>query len=560
MSYQIKISIACLSLIICSCGVINFKYKTPETSSKYPIFTVKDSLKGYNSIFRSCYDVTHYDIDLAFDLEQKSIKGSVTTTLKLLQKSKTIQLDLDSQFKVDSIICNHKQLSFTRKFTAIYVDLDSDLVNQSVTVYYQGVPKVAKNAPWEGGFVWKKDKNNNPFVSVACEDDGSKTWLPIKMYLGDEPDSVTMHYTVPSNLTAISNGNLVSVKENLASKTFTWKTSYMINPYNITFYIGDYKLIETPYSCIDGEIMSLKYYVLSYNIEKAKLHFKQTEGILKTYEELFGKYPWPKDGYKLVESPFAGMEHQTAIAYGNGYKNERNENYDYIILHETAHEWWGNAVSVADFSDLWIHEGIATYAEALYIEKTKGHQAYIDYTYWSSIQVLNKKPVVGPRDVYYSNYKDGDIYNKGAVMLHTLRNHLNNDTAFFSILKTFFKMYCYKTVSTQDFILLANKISGQDLNWFFNQYLFRRESPYLKWNFEYNENTGLDVIIFQFERVSDDFSLQIAVEQGKQKFMISPKKKLLFVTLPSPASIPVSINYNNSYIQDGFKKVKLIKK
>ena len=560
MGQFVKFSIAFLSLIICGCGVINFKYKTPETPSKYAVFTIKDSLKGYNSSFRSCFDVTYYDIDLVFDLKQKSIKGSVTTSFNLLQKSKSIQLDLDSQFEIDSITQNQKQLSFTRKFTAIFVNLNSESKRQSVTVFYHGVPKAAKKAPWEGGFVWKKDKNNNPFVSVACEDDGSKTWLPIKMYLGDEPDSVTMHYTVPNNLTAISNGNLVSVKENLNSKTFTWKTSYLINPYNITFYIGDYKLIETPYSCIDGEIMSLKYYVLPYNLEKAKLHFKQTEGILKTYEELFGKYPWPKDGYKLVESPFAGMEHQTAIAYGNGYKNEKNENYDYIILHETAHEWWGNAVSVADFSDLWIHEGIATYAEALYVEKTKGYKAYIDYTFWSSIQVMNKKPVVGPKDVYYSNYKDGDIYNKGAVMLHTLRNHLNNDTLFFLILKTFFKTYCYKTATTQDFISLANRISGQDLNWFFNQYLFRRESPYLKWNFDYNENTGLDVIIFQFDRVSDDFSLQIAVEQGKNKFFISPKTKLQFVTLPSPASIPVSINYNNSYVQDGFKKVKRIKK
>ena len=560
MGQLVKFSIAFLSFIICGCGVINFKYKTPETPSKYAVFTIKDTLKGYNSSFRSCFDVTYYDIDLVFDLKQKSIKGSVTTSFNLLQKSKSIQLDLDSQFEIDSITQNQKQLSFTRKFTAIFVNLNSESNRQSVTVFYHGVPKAAKKAPWEGGFVWKKDKNNNPFVSVACEDDGSKTWLPIKMYLGDEPDSVTMHYTVPNNLTAISNGNLVSVKENLNSKTFTWKTSYLINPYNITFYIGDYKLIETPYSCIDGEIMSLKYYVLPYNLEKAKLHFKQTEGILKTYEELFGKYPWPKDGYKLVESPFAGMEHQTAIAYGNGFKNDKNENYDYIILHETAHEWWGNAVSVADFSDLWIHEGIATYAEALYVEKTKGYKAYIDYTFWSSIQVMNKKPVVGPKDVYYSNYKDGDIYNKGAVMLHTLRNHLNNDTLFFLILKTFFKTYCYKTATTQNFISLANSISGQDLNWFFNQYLFRRESPYLKWNFDYNENTGLDVIIFQFDRVSDDFSLQIAVEQGKNKFFISPKTKLQFVTLPSPASIPVSINYNNSYVQDGFKKVKRIKK
>lgn len=536
---------------------LNFKYKTPKHASKLPAFTIKDSLIGHNSAYRSCYDVKHYDINIHFDLEKKTISGIVTTRFQLINDSKRIQLDLDEQFVIDSISQNGKALAYQRKHTAIFVDLVSADKDQAITVCYHGAPKKAKSPPWAGGFVWKKDKQGKPFVSVACEGDGAKTWLPVKTYLGDEPDSITTHFTVPKNLMAISNGNLISIKENGDTKTYSWQTSYLINPYNITFYIGDYKLIESPYTCIDGEPMTLRYYVLSDNYEKAKTHFRQAETILKTYEELFGKYPWPKDGYKLVESPFAGMEHQTAIAYGNGYKNEKNENYDYIVLHETAHEWWGNAVSAADFSDVWIHEGIATYAEALYVEKTKGYKSYIDYTYWNSIAVMNKKPIVGPPGLYYWNYKDGDVYMKGACMLHTLRNHLNNDTLFFSILKTFFKTYCYKTASTNNFIEIANRLSGQNLGFFFNQYLYRRESPLLKWNFEHDDARGKDVLIYQFDRVADDFTLQICVEQGKETFYITPKAKAQFVELPSPATVPVSVNTKNSYVQDGYKKLTL---
>ncbi len=551
--------ISCFILGGCMSIGLNFKYKTPKNASKYPKFQLKDSLLGYNNEYRNCYDVKHYDINLKINIDEKCIAGSVKTNFSLLKKTSIIQIDLDPQFKIDSIVQNHTALKFTRKLSALFVNLISNDSLQSITVFYNGKPKIAKKAPWQGGFVWKKDKNKNPFVSLACEGDGAQVWLPIKSYLGDEPDSVTTHYTVPNNLVAVSNGKLTSVIDNGNFKTFTWQTSYAINPYNISMYIGKYKSIQADYTCIDGEHMILNHYVLDYNYSKALDHFKQVEGILKTFEELFGKYPWPKDGYKLVESPFAGMEHQTAIAYGNGYKNEKNETYDYIILHETAHEWWGNAVSVSDFSDLWIHEGIATYAEALFVEKTKGYKAYIDYTYWNSILVKNKKPIIGPKDVYYSDYKDGDVYMKGAVMLHTLRNHINNDTLFFSILKTFFKENCYKIVTTSDFIKIVNKLTGKDYNYFFNQYLYKRESPLLKWNFDHNENTGLDVLIFQFERVNPDFTLLIPVEQGKSRFYIIPSSKPQYITLPSPASEPVSVNYKNSYIQDGFKKMKRIK-
>ena len=537
----------------------NFKNKTPEKPSRLPIFTVKDSLIGYNNEYRNCFDVKHYDIHLTINTTKKSITGFVTTRFELSNASKKIQLDLDAQMIIDSITQESKHIKFARRHTSVLVELISSNKMQKVTVYYHGKPLHAKNPPWEGGFVWKLDKYKKPFVSVACEGTGAKTWLPIKTYLGDEPDSVTMHLTIPRDLVAVSNGNLISIKEKGNEKTFSWQTSYLINPYNITFYVGDYKLITEPYTCIDGKKMSLNYYILSYNYKKAKTHFEQTKKILKVYEELFGTYPWPKDGYKLVESPFAGMEHQTAIAYGKGYKNEKNEDFDYIILHESAHEWWGNAVSVADFSDVWIHEGIATYAEALYVEKTKGYKAYLNYMFGTNVSILNKKPIVGPVGLYYWNYKDGDPYSKGAVVLHTLRNHLNDDTLFFSILKTFFKNYCYKTVDTKDFIALVNQMSGKDLNYFFDQYLYHRSSPHLLWNFDYDVELQKDQLIFKLDRVVVDFNTPIEVEQGGDIFYINPTNEVQFFTLPHPATTPVTMNVKDSYLENGFGKIKRVK-
>ncbi|MES2761712.1 MAG: M1 family metallopeptidase [Bacteroidota bacterium] len=529
---------------------INFSNKTPKHASKIPAFTLKDSLMGYNSSVRSCFDVAFYDIHLNFDMDKKSVGGYVTTAFTLVTASKTIQLDLDEVLVIDSITQDHKQLKYTRKYTAVFIDLISETPNQHLTVYYHGKPKQAKRPPWEGGLVWKRDKNDNPFVSVACEGEGAQTWLPVKTYLGDEPDSVAVHLTVPSHLIGVSNGNLTGVTDLGSKKTYSWKTSYPVNPYNITFYIGDYKLIEKAYSCIDGETMMLRYYVLPENSEKAKTHFLQVDSILHVYENLFGKYPWVKDNYKLVESPFAGMEHQTAIAYGNGYKNEQGERYDYIVLHETAHEWWGNAVSVADFADVWIHEGMATYAEALYIEKTKGYKAYLDYISYTHITVMNKKPVIGPAGVYYWNYKDGDPYVKGSAMMHSLRNHVDNDTLFFKLIRTFFKTYCYKSATTQNFIDMANTITGKDLNVFFQQYLYRRESPLLKWRFDHDERSGRDVLVYHFERVVDGFTTPVEVRQGKTTFYITPTQKEQFVVLPEPLKVFIYINEKCSYLQE----------
>lgn len=533
---------------------LNFAHKTPKQASKIKTFTIKDSLKGDNNIYRQCFDVKHYDIHLKIDPDKKTIGGYITTRFDLVKESKTIQMDLDPQFVIDSIVQNHQTLSYKRKYTAIFIDLKNSESQQALAVYYHGKPRIAKRPPWEGGFVWKKDKNGKPWVGVACEGDGAQTWLAIKSYLGDEPDSVTTHFTVPWTLTAVSNGNFISSYETGDWVTYSWQTSYSINPYNITVYVGDFKKIEEPYKTLSGQDMKLTYYVLPYNFEKAKTHFKQSENILHTYESLFGEYPWVKDGYRLVESPFAGMEHQSAIAYGNGYKNTYGENFDYIILHETAHEWWGNAVSVADFSDVWIHEGLASYTEALYVEKTQGKSAYLDYISWQAVTIMNKWPVILPKATNYWNYKDGDVYNKGSLTMHNLRCTLQNDTLFFKILKTFFYEYKYHQASTEDFIRLVNRETGKDYQWLFDQYFYRRESPLLKWNFGYDSSMKEYVLVYQFDRIVPRFNqLPVKVQQGNKTFYIYPDTSVQTMVLPYPDHISIEINTDRVYLQEGYK-------
>lgn len=540
---------------------LNFNYITPKKASKLPKFTLKDSLKGSLNFSRACFDVYYYDINVKIDPVLKTISGEVSTFFTMKKKSKQIQLDLDPQFKIEKIELGNVPLTFTRKNTAILIENDFENDEEySIKITYTGKPKVAKRPPWEGGVVWKKDKSGKAWCSVACENEGSWAWLPIKGYLGDEADSIRTHFTVPSGLQCISNG-IFSGEEKVDEKwnKFNWKVSYPINPYNITFYIGTFEKIQMPYTTADKQQVNLDFYVLPINLEKAKEHFKQTEGILKTYEELFGPYPWPKDGFKLVESPFAGMEHQSAIAYGNGYKNEKGEPFDYIILHESAHEWWGNAVSVSDFSDIWIHEGIASFAEALYIEKTQGKKAYYEYIWWQGVTVMNKKPVILPPQVYYWNYKDGDVYVKGSVIMNTLRNLIANDSIFLSALKEFNVLYRYKNVNSADFFNFFQKKTKKDLSLFIEHYFYKRESPLLVWNFTTGIN-GEDVFVCFFERTNRELTIPVTIEQNGKKYTIDVNGKEKSI-LKLPDTTPISVNTNWNYLQlerrkslDDFKK------
>jgi aminopeptidase N len=534
-------AIACFCLSACSLLGINLNHHAPVHAGKYPKFTQKDSLRGSLNTNRSCFDVTFYELNVSFDYDKKTIEGVVNITAKAENDFKTLQLDLQRNMTVNSVQYLGESLKFIRKDDYFVVEMPKTMPKNShftLQVAYQGKPVSAKRPPWEGGFVWKKDAKKNPWIGVACEQLGASSWFPLKDYLGDEPDSVAVNLTIPKGLVAVSNGQFVGSELNTVknTETFKWKTSYPINHYDITFYIGNFQHFEVPYRNFESQF-TMSYYVLAENVEKAKAHFTQANDIIKVYEKLFGDYPWPRDGYRLVESPYAGMEHQSGIAYGNGYKNGggASQNVDYIILHETAHEWWGNAVSVGDFADVWIHEGLATYSEALYIEKTEGFDAYLRYLFFYGISVANKKPMVGPRGVNYWDYKDGDPYVKGAMMLMSLRTTIDDDKVFFDILKTFQARFRGKIVTSEDFITIVNEKTASDYHWFFTQFLYNRKPARLVAK-RIKKATTIQ-ISYYWEDANKDFKMPVYLNDGKRLQRLNVTTTPQIYTVKNPDEI-----------------------
>lgn len=538
MSKHLKYLLVTLSIaFITSCSIlgINTNHTAAKHAEKYPVFTEKDSLKGFLNEYRSCFDVNYYNLDIDFNIDKKTLKGKVDIHFKALKNLEKIQLDLYENMTINSIDFEGKKQIYTRKFDAFFISFNRLIQSGEqikITVNYEGKPNIAKKAPWDGGFVWKKDKSGQPWVGVACELDGASLWWPLKDHLSDEPDSAQMSFTIPQGLFCVSNGQLIKRKLNGVNKeTFTWKVQNPINHYNISCYIGNYRSFTVPYIKNDSVTHQLTYYVLPHNLTKAKSHFKQTNEMLQFYEKTFGDYDWFNDGYKLIESPYAGMEHQSAIAYGDKYKNNYS-GFDYIILHETAHEWWGNSVSVGDFSDIWLHEGLATYSEALFVEETQGYAKYLAYLNIYSYSIKNKKPMVGPRDVKYWTYKDSDPYVKGALTLHSLRSTINNDSIFFDILKSFHLENTRKIVTSNTFIELVNHKTEQDYTWFFNQFLYNRKPAKFNYSLVYNAQKSTIVLYYKWVNVDDNFKMPIDVYIGGKITRIYPTSQPQILNLP----------------------------
>ncbi len=529
------------------------KKKAARKAAKYPVFTEKDSLLGYLNPYRSCFDVYYYKLNIDFNIRQKTIVGSVDIHFTALKNIDTIQLNLRDNLKLNQIQFESSNLSFKRKLDAVFVVFNRSIrANEKIIirVFYEGKPVKAARPPWEGGFVWKKDQLKNPWVGVACENMGAHIWWPLKDHISDEPDSASLNFTVPVGLICVSNGVLVEriIRPN-NTETFCWKVSAPINTYNITFYIGAFEQFSIPYDTDKGR--QLNFYVLNNNLEKAKVHFIQSKEIIQFYEKIYGEYPFWNDGYKLIESPYAGMEHQTAIAYGNKYKNN-TEGFDYIILHETAHEWWGNAVSVNDYSDIWIHEGFATYSEALFLEDKYGYDRYLNYLSFYSILIANKKPVVGPRNVNYWDYKDSDPYLKGALMLHSLRGTIGNDPVFFDILKSFYKKYKFTIVNTGDFIEMVNEKTHNNFDWFFQQFLYNRKPARFQYKTEFNPVNKSWHMNYKWLDTDSGFKMPVDIKDGWQIKRLYPTTKELTYEIQNIEKF--SINNQSFYFTiDGIK-------
>lgn len=542
--------IIALLYIISSCSLIGFNFhrKTPTMQKKYPVFTEADTLKGSISQYRKNFDINYYEISIDVNIEKKYITGFVDMYFDPLVDLDTIQIDLYKNMTLNKIQYQQDSLAFIRKYDAVYV-LFKHTIKQNekthIRVFYEGSPLISPKPPWKGGFVWEKDKNKNPWIGVVCELDGSSLWWPSKDHLYDKPDSLKMNITVPEGLFCVSNGRLIKREKIENKETFSWKTTYPINTYNATLYIGNFKHFTLPYDKNDTSL-SLDFYVLPYDLDTAKKHFVQAADIIHFYERTFGEYPWKRDGYKLIESPYQGMEHQTAIAFGNKFKDYfLGFHFDYIILHETAHEWWGNSVTARDYADIWLHESFATYSEALYVEKTEGYDAYLNYIYFYSIFIKNKRPIIGPYDVCYWRYKDGDIYSKGALALHTLRNIIENDSLFFNIIKTYYNKHKYSIVTTSDFINIVNEKTHSDFKWFFDQYLYSRVCPQFEWNIIYDLKKKPYEMLYRWSNANDSFNLPVFIRIGKEVIKLYPSsKKVQSIRL----NFPMDININESYI------------
>ena len=456
-------------------------------------FTRADTLRGTLSPLRTCYDVLFYHLDVKIDTAKGPIVGSNSMIIRVVSDFDQMQIDLFENMNVDSIVLDGiTRVQFSREFNAVFVRLPQTLAKGSVhmlRVFYSGTPQEALNPPWQGGFTWTRDKQGNPWIVVSCQSLGASVWWPNKDHQSDEPDSMLISITVPTNLDEVSNGRL-RAKTNLGNgwTRYDWFVSYPINNYNVTFAIGRYVHFHDVYRNPDGDTLSLDYFVMPYNLDKARKQFEQVKPMMQCYEKLFGKYPFLRDGYKLIETPHLGMEHQSAVAYGNayiqGYRGTASSSvgvkFDFIIIHESAHEWWGNAVTSNDLADMWIHESFGAYAEAVYVECQYGYDEAMKYVNGKKTAILNDRPIIGPRGVNKSG--SGDMYNKGQLVLNTLRHAIGNDRLWWDILKSIQEEFRYKSIDAEDIFKLVNRKTGKDWTPFFDQYLKKTSLPKLDVN------------------------------------------------------------------------------
>lgn len=545
-------------LLFSSCGLY-FNIHNPKRPGKMPEFSKEMVLLGEMTTLRSCYDIKYYDLNIKFFPDEKKLTGKVSMTAIATSPFDSIQIDLHPNLSIEKLIdkATGKSLLYYRNERAVIITYHQEQGNSfELEISYSGKPYIAKYPPWVGGAVWKKDKNKNYWAGVACESDGASLWWPLKDHTADEADSVRMHYSIDGNLMVVGNGQFEGVTKYGNENTYNWFVSYPINSYNISFYIGDFEKFSYKLKGVYGDTIPIEHYVLKQNIEKAKIHFKQVDSILLVYESLFGKYPWIRDGFRLVESPFEGMEHQSAIAYGNGYKNARRTGLDYVILHETAHEWWGNSITASDFADVWLQEGFATYAEALFIEAKNGKDAYEQYMNNQRFWIANKYPVVGVRDRRWFHYrKSADVYYKGSWILHTFRYQIENDSLFFDIIKTFYDTNKYKIVTTKDFTDIVNLKTGKDYNWFFDRYLTINTVPELQYYFSQD-----GAIYYKWTNVDSTFSpYKSYIQVNGQKQLFHPTNTVQKYLLPAMENGTCTLAFYNLFLMK-YKKNKSLEK
>ncbi len=521
------------------------------------LFSRADSLRGQLTSLRTCYDIHYYHLDVKVDIANKFIAGSNLFRFSANEDFQKLQFDLFDNLSVDKIEYNGQSLPFKREHHAVVVDFPQIVTKgktDSFIVYYSGHPLQATRAPWDGGFDWKKDSKGKPWVATACQGLGASVWWPNKDHQSDEVDSMLISVAVPRGLMNVSNGRLINkVRLKDGYDRFDWKVSNPINNYNIALNIGDYIHFSEVYTGEKGPL-DIDYYILrENNNEQKKNHLrKNVQQTLQAFEYWFGPYPFYEDGYKIVETAHLGMEHQSAIAYGNkfqnGYLGEDGSNsgwgmkWDFIVVHESGHEWFGNSMTAADLADMWIHEAFTNYSEALFIDYFYGKEASQAYVNGNRFTIRNDRPLQGP---YHVN-KSGsvDMYNKGGVIMNMLRTILNDDDRWHSILRGLNSTLYHKQVDYNDIVNYINDHSGHRLSKFFEQYIQYKSLPVLDIKFAANGK-----IYLRWISEVDRFEMPIHIgkkEEKKELFYISGQYKE--INIPGLTKENISVDTFNYYI------------
>ncbi|MRG44474.1 M1 family peptidase [Chitinophaga sp. SYP-B3965] len=525
----------------------------PDANAQQRKFTHADTLRGTLSPERSWWDVTYYDLQIRVDPEEKSIVGVNAIFYRVLEPAQRLQIDLQEPMIIDKVIQDGESLSFTRDGNAWFVDLKAPQPKgkiRSLLVSYHGKPKEAKRAPWDGGVVWGKDSLGRPWIATACQGQGASIWWPNKDHQTEEPDSMRISVAVPKGLTNVSNGRLRSKKDDANAPnttTFTWFVGNPINNYDVALNIGNYVHFSDQYNGENGKL-DLDYWVLDYNLAKAKTHFQVVKPMMKCFEHWFGPYPFYKDSYKLVETSHLGMEHQSAVAYGNQYKmGYRGSDlsgtgwgmkWDFIIIHESGHEWFGNNITTKDIADMWVHEGFTNYSETIFTECQYGKEAGNAYLQGVRSRIGNDEPIIGPYGV--NTEGSADMYYKGSNMLHTIRQVINNDETFRKILRGLNKTYYHQTVTSKEVEQYISKNGGHDFSKVFDQYLRHTKIPVLEYfilNKELKYRWVADVKDF-------DLPVKVTLTNGKYSFIYPTTEwKTAAIQLTDPSKFAVDKNF-----------------
>ena len=514
-------------------------------------FSKQDTLKGSDTQFRNFWDVKKYELSVEPNFEKKSVSGTNKITFSIINNvsNPTFQIDLQQPMEYKILDSDLKISSEKRDGDFIFIQTNQNFKKGEthfLTIQYSGNPTIAKRAPWDGGWIFEKDNNGNPWITAAQEGIGASVWLPIKDIWNDEPDNgILMKIVTPKDLVGVGNGRLISKATENGKNIFTWEVKNPINAYSIIPSVGKYVNFNEVYDGEKGKL-DMDYWVLDYNLDKAKKQFTQAKPMMKAFEYWFGPYPFYEDSYKLVESPHLGMEHQSNVAYGNGFGNGYlgrdlsgtgvGLNWDFILVHESGHEWFANNITAKDQADMWIHEGFTCYSETLFTEKFMDKKSAETYVQGLRHNIRNDVPIIGKYGVRKAG--SGDMYYKGANMLHTIRQVINDDEKFRQILRGLNKDFYHQTVTTKQIEDYINQKSGIDFSSVFNQYLRTTKIPTL----EYSQKGK--VLKYRYTNVVENFKLPLRIN-GNQK--ISPTEKWQTLKLKSAKAVELDGNYYVEY-------------